>query len=59
MKRRGKCIDCACCDVENLKCYPNDRDCMPEYDLNEEDLTSVARCDFFKPKEKANETLDR
>lgn len=51
MRRYGKCIDCACCDVENLKCYPKDRDCMPEYDLEEDDLTHVARCDFFKPKE--------
>jgi len=51
MARYGKCIDCACCDVEKMKCYPNDRNCMSEYDLDEDDLTHVARCDFFKSKE--------
>lgn len=47
----GKCIDCKNCDVENMKCYPKSKDCMPEYDLDEDDLTHVARCDFYRPKE--------
>ena len=46
-----KCIDCACCNVEEMKCYPNDRDCEGEYELTEKDLTTPARCDFFVPKE--------
>ena len=47
-----KCIDCVCCDVEKLKCYPNDVDCNEEYDLDESDLTTTCRCDFFIPKAK-------
>ena len=45
-----KCIDCGCCNVEKMKCYPNDKDCEEEYDLTEEDLVTPARCDFFMPK---------
>ena len=45
-----KCIDCACCSVEEMKCYPNDRDCHTEYDLDEEDLITPDYCDFFVPK---------
>lgn len=43
------CIDCACCDKDNLKCYPNDPDCMSEYDLDENDLYTEKPCDLFKP----------
>lgn len=46
-----KCIDCACCNVEEMKCYPNDRDCLRVYDLEEEDLSTPAHCDFFISKE--------
>ena len=45
-----KCIDCACYDKEKMKCYPNDIDCHSEYDLDESDLVTPKRCDFFKPK---------
>lgn len=45
-----KCIDCACCNVEEMKCYPNSEDCHKEYDLDESDLTTPAHCDFFKSK---------
>lgn len=45
--RLEKCIDCACCSVEEMKCYPNDSDCHKVYDLDEEDLTTPAKCDFF------------
>lgn len=51
MKEYGKCIDCACCDVEKMKCYPNDSDCKSEYDLDESNLVTTPRCDFFKKKE--------
>lgn len=47
-----KCINCACCDIENLKCYPDDMDCNDVYDLSEEDLVTPKRCDFFKQKKK-------
>lgn len=45
-----KCIDCACCNVEKMKCYPNSEDCHKEYDLDESDLHTPAHCDFFKAK---------
>ena len=45
-----KCIDCACCNVKEMKCYPNSVDCHSVYDLDEKDLHTPARCDFFKWK---------
>lgn len=42
-----KCIDCACCDEKKMKCYPNSIDCHSEYDLDEADLVTPKRCDFF------------
>lgn len=48
--KQQRCIDCACCDAENMKCYPNDDDCESEYDLSEADLTTADYCDFFKQK---------
>lgn len=47
-----KCIDCACCDVGKMKCYPNDEDCEKEYELDDDDLHTPAHCDFFKSKDK-------
>lgn len=44
------CIDCACCNIEEMKCYPNDEDCREEYNLEKEDLVNPAHCDFFIPK---------
>lgn len=44
-----KCIDCACCNVVEMKCYPNSEDCHKEYKLNKEDLITPAHCDFFIP----------
>ena len=48
----AKCKECACCDADNLMCYPNDPDCHKEYKLDPEDLYTEKRCDFFKAKEK-------
>ena len=45
-----KCIDCACCSVEEMKCYPNSEDCEKEYNLTEDDLYINAECDFFVSK---------
>ena len=49
---KAKCSECACCDSKKLLCHPNDNDCEEEYKLNQEDLYSPKRCDFFKGKEK-------
>ena len=48
---KHKCIDCKHCDVKNLKCYPESKDCHSEYDLTEEDLKTANICDFFKNKD--------
>lgn len=45
-----KCIDCACCSVEEMKCYPNSKDCHAIYELDKEDLITPAKCDFFMRK---------
>ena len=50
-----KCIDCICCNKEEMKCYPNSRDCEKKYELTEEDLYTEQKCDFAKRKEKSNE----
>ena len=42
-----KCIDCACCNAGEMKCYPNSEDCHKEYELTKEDLITPAHCDFF------------
>lgn len=47
-----KCIECDHCDAENLMCYPKSEDCMSEYKLEEKDLYTPARCDFFHKKGK-------
>ena len=55
--REGKmyrCEDCRHCDVENLKCHPESRDCRAEYDLTFQDLRTSMRCDFYEPKGKEN-----
>ena len=47
---KHKCIDCDHCDAENLMCYPEDKDCHDVYRLDESDLYTEARCDFFHTK---------
>lgn len=44
-----KCEDCRFCDAENLTCYPESDDCLSSYELDEKDLVTPGRCDFFKP----------
>lgn len=44
-----KCSDCRFCDAQNLTCYPESNDCLPSYDLDEEDLSKPGPCDFFEP----------
>lgn len=51
-----KCKECAHCDIENLLCRPNSKDCRELYELTKEDLEKMDRCDFFlKKKEKSEE----
>lgn len=45
---KHKCIDCDHCDIINMKCHPDDKDCLPEYTLTEHDLLTAERCDFYK-----------
>lgn len=45
-----KCIECACCNKEEMKCYPKSQDCGKEYDLTEEDLYTEQKCDFARKK---------
>jgi len=45
-----KCIECACCNKEEMKCRPKSQDCEKEYDLTEEDLYTEQRCDFARKK---------
>lgn len=44
------CKNCAHCDVEKKKCFPESLDCRSEYDLTDEDIYTATdeRCDFFK-----------
>ena len=47
-----KCIECKHCDEKQKKCYPESRDCLPEYNLTDEDMYEYSdkRCDFFERK---------
>ena len=45
-----KCIECTHCNVEEMRCFPNHKDCEKEYDLTEQDLYTKARCDFAEKK---------
>ena len=46
-----KCIECTHCNVEELKCVPESKDCKKkEYDLTEQDLYIKAICDFTEIK---------
>ena len=48
---KHKCKDCACCDATNLMCYPNSKDCHKEYKLDEKDLYTEEKCDFFRKRD--------
>lgn len=45
-----KCIDCTNYYPLEMKCRPNSRDCESEYNLDEEDLHTPRRCDFYEKK---------
>ena len=42
-----KCKNCKCCDIHEMVCHPEDKDCESEYKLTIEDLETDSRCDFF------------
>lgn len=45
------CKECIHCDVENMKCYPESKDCRSEYSLTPYDIEKgTDRCDFFEYK---------
>ena len=48
--KKGKCKNCTHCDITNMKCYPQSKDCHKEYDLSEDDLETEDRCDFYERK---------
>lgn len=52
-----KCIECACCNKEEMKCYPKSQDCKKEYDLTEKDLYAEQKCDFAKKKGEVKKIL--
>lgn len=47
---KHECRSCKHCDIENLKCYPESRDCESEYDLAREDLDNPEICDFYEER---------
>lgn len=49
-KKCDGCGQCIHADHDKMKCFPNSRDCAPEYDLSEEDFHKEANCDFFHRK---------
>ena len=51
-RKQHKCSDCRFCDEWSMKCYPESDDCLPSYDLDEEDLNEPGYCDFFQPIKK-------
>ena len=43
-----KCRMCIHCDVNNLICRPNSKDCRSEYKLDINDLDTYEPCDFYE-----------
>ena len=48
--KKVKCIDCGHCFAEEMMCYPDSMDAHKEYKLTEEDLVTLANCDFYIDK---------
>lgn len=42
------CRNCIHCNIEEMKCYPESKDCEEVYLLEESDLDDTRRCDFFE-----------
>lgn len=49
-KKVSGCNFCIHADKENMKCFPNSKDCAYEYDLKEEDFKKECFCDFYHKK---------
>lgn len=46
-----KCKGCGYCihaNRELMKCFPESKDCAPEYDLDEDDFNWECKCDFYE-----------
>lgn len=54
--KEHRCKDYIHCDSDNLKCYPQSKDCRSEYDLTIEDIEKYTndRCDFYREKKEVN-----
>lgn len=49
------CNDCKYANKEKMKCNPNSKDCMNEYDLEESDFIELKPCDFYVQKEQKDD----
>ncbi len=45
---KHKCRTCIHCDIDNLICRPNSKDCLSEYALDIDDLDTYEPCDFYE-----------
>lgn len=48
---KHKCRTCTHCDIQNLICRPESKDCRSEYRLTENDLDTAEPCDFYEKAE--------
>lgn len=44
------CSNCKHANKNEMKCYPNSKDCRKEYDLEETDFYELKPCDFYEEK---------
>ena len=56
---KHRCIDCGYCNKETMRCISNSKDCMSNYKLDEDDLFTYERCDFYKKLEIDSDTNKR
>lgn len=56
---KHKCRTCIYCDVNNLICRPNSKDCRSEYTLDIHDLDTAEPCDFYEKSLDVGEVIDK
>jgi hypothetical protein len=56
---KHKCRTCIHCDVDNLICRPNSKDCRSEYTLDIHDLDTAEPCDFYEKSLDVKEVVDK
>lgn len=47
---KNLCVCSNCIHANEMKCYPNSKDCRKEYDLEETDFSELKPCDFFEER---------